>query len=127
MSQSDILISPHNTSEEDEPDSSKRLCVTKNVSFSKSDFEKPTMQLGNSFESVYDFRKAIKWVSILKEKYLVYQKNSRLKVITVWGDKNYKYRVYRRQLKGEATFMLISLRPKHTCAGKYNNHLITSK
>jgi hypothetical protein len=127
MSRSDILIIPHNTSEEDEPDSSKRPCVDKRVPFTKSNFEKPTLQLGNTFESVYDFRKAIKQANILKGNDLVYQKNSRSKVIAVCGDKNCKYRVYGRQLKGDATFMLISLRPKHTCARKYKNHLITSK
>ncbi|XP_062164888.1 uncharacterized protein LOC133871456 [Alnus glutinosa] len=90
VSRSDILTTPDNTSGDDEPDSSKRSCVTKRVPFSKSDFEKPTLQ-------------------------------------KVCGEKNCKYRVYGRQLKGEATFMLISLRPKHTCARKYKNHLITSK
>jgi len=127
VSRSGILITPDNTSGDDEPDSSKRPCVTKRVPFSKSDFEKPTLQKGNTFDSVYDFRKAIKQANILKGKDLVYQKNSKSKVIAVCREKNCKYRVYGRQLKGEATFMLISLRPKHTCARKYKNHLITSK
>ncbi|XP_062176167.1 uncharacterized protein LOC133881254 [Alnus glutinosa] len=127
VSRSEILITPNNTSGDDEPDSSKRPCVTKRVPFSKSDFEKPTLQKGNTFDSVYDFRKAIKHANILKGKDLVYQKNSKSKVIAVYGEKNCKYRVYGRQLKGEATFMLISLRPKHTCARKYKNHLIISK
>ncbi|XP_062152677.1 uncharacterized protein LOC133861000 [Alnus glutinosa] len=127
VSRSDIRITLDNTSGDDEPDSSKRSCVTKRVPFSKSDFEKPTLQKGNTFDSVYDFRKAIKQANILKGKDLVYQKNSKSKVIAVCGEKNCKYRVYGRQLKGEATFMLISLRPKHTCAQKYKNHLITSK
>jgi hypothetical protein len=91
MSWSDILVIPCNTSEEDEPDSSKRPCVTKRVAFTKSDFEKPTLQLGNAFESVYDFRKAIKQANLLKGKDLVYQKNSRSKVIAMCGDKNCKY------------------------------------
>jgi hypothetical protein len=43
VSRSDILITPNNTSGDDEPDSSKRPCVTKRVPFSKSDFEKPTL------------------------------------------------------------------------------------
>ncbi|XP_062147727.1 uncharacterized protein LOC133856686 [Alnus glutinosa] len=127
VSRSGILITPDNTSGDDEPDSSKRPCVTKRVPFSKSDFEKPTLHKGNTFDSVYDFRKAIKQANILKGKDLVYQKNSKSKVIAVCREKNCKYRVYGRQLKGEATFMLISLRPKHTCARKYKNHLITSK
>jgi len=63
---------------------------------------------------------------VIYGKDLVYQKNSKSKVVAVCGEKNCKYRVYGRQLKGEATFMLISLRPKHTCARKYKNHLITS-
>jgi len=96
MSRSDILIIRHNTSEEDEPDSSKRPCVDKRVPFTKFDFEKPTLQLGNTFESVYDFRKAIKQANILKGNDLVYQKNSRSKVIAVCGDKNCKYWVYGR-------------------------------
>jgi len=113
--------------EEDEPDSSKRPCVAKRVPFTKSDYEKPTLQPGNTFDSVYDFKKASKHANILKGKDLVYEKNSRSKVIAVCGDKNCKYKVYGRHLMGEATFMLISLRPKHTCARKYKNHLITSK
>jgi hypothetical protein len=60
VSWSDILITPDNTSGDDEPDFSKRPCVTKRVPFSKSDFEKPTLQKDNTFDSVYDFRKAIK-------------------------------------------------------------------
>jgi hypothetical protein len=43
VSRSEILITPNNTSGDDEPDSSKRPCVTKRVLFSKSDFEKPTL------------------------------------------------------------------------------------
>jgi hypothetical protein len=73
------------------------------------------LQRGNTFRDVYEFRKAIKQASVLKGKDLTYQKNSRTKCIVVCADKNYKYRVYGRQLKDESTFMLISIRPRLTC------------
>jgi hypothetical protein len=60
----------------------------------------------------------------LKGKDLHYQKIKEL--IVVCSDKKCKYRVYGRQLKDESTFMLISLRPRHTCTRKYKNHLINS-
>jgi len=81
---------------------------------------------GNIFNDVYEFRKAIKQANVLKGKDLAYQKNSRKKLIALYADKKCKYRVYGRQLKDEATFMLILIKPKHTCARRYKNHLITS-
>jgi hypothetical protein len=64
---------------------------------------------------VYEFKKAIKHAPVLKGKDLTYQKNSKTKCIAICADKNCKYRVYGRQLKDESTFMLISIRPRHTC------------
>jgi len=125
---SDLLISPRTSDEEGvaEAESSRRPCVTKRVPFSKEYFTNPILQRGNTFQDVYEFRKTIKQASVLKGKDLTYQKNSRTKCITVCADKNCKYGVYGRQLKDESTFMLITIRPKHTCPKKYKNHLFTS-
>jgi hypothetical protein len=115
---SDVLVSPTPSDEEDvdEVESKKWVCVQKRVSFSAKDMLNPTLVLGNTFNDVYEFRKAIKQANVLKGKDLAYQKNSRMKLIAVCADKKCKYRVYRRQLKDETTFMLISIKPKHTCA-----------
>jgi len=125
---SGVLVSPTPSDEEDadEVESKKWVCVQKRVPFSAEDMLNPTLVPGNTFNDVYGFRKAIKQANVLKGKDLVYQKNSRKKPIAVCADKKCKYRVYGRQLKDEATFMMISLKPKHTCARRYKNHLITS-
>jgi len=124
----DELISPSASDEEGaaEVESSRRPCVTKRVPFSKDDLKDPILQQGNTFQDVYEFRKAIKQASVLKTKDLTYQKNSMTKCIAVCADKNCKYRVYGKQLKDESTFILISIRPRHSCPRRYKNHLITS-
>jgi hypothetical protein len=96
------------------------------VPFSAEDMLNPILVPGDTFNDVYEFRKAIKQFNVLKGKDLAYQKNSRKKLIVVCADKKCNYRVYGRQLKDEATFMLISIKPKHTCARRYKNYLITS-
>jgi hypothetical protein len=130
FSGSDGLISPIASDEEGaaatEAESSRRPCVTKRVPFSKDDLKDQILQRGNTFRDVYEFRKVIKQASVLKGKDLTYEKNSRTKCIAVCADKNCKYKVYGRQLKDESTFMLISIRPRHTCPRRYKNHLITS-
>jgi hypothetical protein len=125
---SGVLVSPTPSDEEDadEVEYKKRVCVQKRVPFSAEDMLNPTLVPGNTFNDVYEFRKAIKQANVLKEKDLAYQKNSRKKLIVVCANKKCKYRVYGRQLKDDATFMLISIKPKHTCAKRYKNHLITS-
>jgi hypothetical protein len=101
LSHSDLLISPRASDEEGvaKAESSRRPCVTKKVPFTKEDFTNPILQRGNTFQDVYEFRKAIKQASVLKGMDLTYQKNSRTKCIAVCADKNCKYRVYGRQLK----------------------------
>jgi hypothetical protein len=128
LSRSDLLISLHASDAEGvaEVEFSRRPCVTKRVPFSKECFTNPILQQDNTFQDVYEFRKAIKQASVLKGNDLTYQKNSRTKCIVVCADKNCKYKVYGRQLKDESTFILISIRPKHTCPRKYKNRLITS-
>jgi len=128
ISGSDGLISPIASDEEGaaEAESSRRPCVTKRVPFSNDDLKDPILQRGNTFRDVYEFRKTIKQASVLKGKDLTYEKNFRTKCIAMCADKNCKYRVYGRQLKDESTFMLISIRPRHTCPRRYTNHLITS-
>jgi hypothetical protein len=125
---SGVVVSPTPSDEEDadEVESKKWVCVQKRVPFSVEDMLNPTLVPGNTFRDVYEFRKAIKQANVLKGKDLAYQKNSRKKLIVVCADKKCKYRVYGRQLKDEETFMLISIKPKHTCARRYKNHLITS-
>jgi len=85
LSRSDVLISPPASDEEGmaEAESSRRPYVTKRVPFSNDDFKDPILQLGNTFQNVYDFRKSIKQASILKGKDLTYQKNSRTKCIAM--------------------------------------------
>jgi hypothetical protein len=73
MSQSDILISPPASDEEDEVDS-ERVYVTKRVPFSPSDLGNPVLQRGNTFHDMYEFRKAIKHANVLKRKDLHFKK-----------------------------------------------------
>lgn len=55
MSQSDILISPPASDEENEADS-ERVCVPKRVTFSPFDLGNLVLQLGNTFHDVYEFK-----------------------------------------------------------------------
>jgi hypothetical protein len=57
---------------------------------------------------------------------LTFKKNEMKRIVIVCKDSRCKYRVYGRQLKDELTFILVSMRPKHTCTRRYKNHLITS-
>jgi hypothetical protein len=93
------------------------VCVPKRVTFSPLDLGNLVLQLGNTFHNVYEFKKTIKQANVLKENDLHFKKkkNTRKKHVAVCSDKKYKYRGYGRQLKDGSTFMLISLRPRHTC------------
>jgi hypothetical protein len=93
------LISPRGSDEEAvaEAESSERPYVTKRMPFSKEDMGNLILELGNTFENVYQFRKVVKQASVLKVKDLTYQENSKMKFMVVCADKNCNYKVYGRQ------------------------------
>jgi hypothetical protein len=73
-----------------------------------------------------DFRKAVKQYNIPKREGLEFKKNELKRIVMVCKDSKCRYRVYGRQLKNEQTFLLVSIRPKHTCIRRYQNHMVTS-
>jgi hypothetical protein len=103
ISRSDVLISHRGSDEEvvAEAESSERPYVTKRMPFGKEDMGNLILELGNTFENVYQFRKVVKQASVLKVKDLTYQENSKMKFMVVCADNNCNYRVYGRQLKDE--------------------------
>lgn len=125
MARSDILISPIPSDEDDEL-RSKRSDVTKRVQFCKSDLQNPVLQVGNLFNDANEFRKVVKQANIVKGKDLIFKKNERTRVVAVCKDINCNYRVYGRLLKDESSFILVSLRPRHSCTRRYKNHMINS-
>ena len=54
-----------------------------------------------------------------------FKRNENKRVVIVYKDLRCKYRVYVRQLKNEMTFLVVSIKPKHTCTRKYQNHMLT--
>jgi hypothetical protein len=103
-----------------------RRDVTRKVPFDLSDMNNPTLVIGNTFRNASDFRKAVRQYNILRGKELRFKKNELKRIVVVCKDSNCKYRVYERQLKNAQTFLLVSIRPKHTCTRRYQNHMVTS-
>jgi hypothetical protein len=103
-----------------------RRDITRKVPFDLSDMKNPTLVIGNTFRNASDFRKAVRQYNILRGKDLRFKKNELKRIVVVCKDSNCKYRVYGRQLKNEQTFLLVSIRPKHTCTRRYQNHMVTS-
>ncbi|XP_059434845.1 uncharacterized protein LOC132167826 [Corylus avellana] len=86
----------------------------------------PTLVVGNTFHDAAEFRKAVRQYNIIRGKDLKFKKNEKKRIVVVCKDTNCRYRVYGRQLENEMTFLLVSLRPKHSCSRKYHNHMVTS-
>jgi hypothetical protein len=103
-----------------------RRDVTRKVPFDLSDMNNPILVIGNTFRNASDFRKAVRQYNILRGKDLRFKKNELKRIVVVCKDSNCKYRVYGRQLKNEQTFLLVSIKPKHTCTRRYQNHMVTS-
>jgi hypothetical protein len=121
---SEVLRSPSESGE----DSARhpRRDVTRRVPFDLSDMNNQTLVIGNTFCNASDFRKAIKQYNILRGKDLRFKKNEFKRIVVFCKDSNCRYRVYGRQLKNEQTFLLVSIRPKHTYTSWYQNHMVTS-
>ena len=94
--------------------------------FNLTDINNPTLVVGNTFHNASDFRKAVKQYKIIKGKDSRFKKNELKRIVVVCKDSRCKYKVYERQLKNEQTFFLVSIRPKHTCTRRYQNHMVTS-
>jgi hypothetical protein len=105
---------------------SRRKDVTKIVHFDPTDMSNPTLVVENTFHDANEFRKAVRQYNILRGKDLKFKKNEKKMIVVVCKDERCRYRVYERQLKDEMTFLLVSLRPKHSCNMTYQNHMITA-
>jgi hypothetical protein len=79
----------------------------------------PILVLGNTFHDAVEFRKAVRQCNILRGKDLKFKKNEKKRIIIVCKDERCRHRVYGRQLKDEMTFLLVSLRLKHSCNRTY--------
>ena len=86
----------------------------------------PVLHLGHTFGDATEFRRVVKQANILKVKDLKFPRNETKKVIVRCKDKKCKYRVYRRKLKDESTFLLVLQYRRHTCTRRYKNHMINS-
>jgi hypothetical protein len=103
-----------------------RRDVTKRVPFDLTDMNNLTLIVGNTFHNAIEFRKAVRQYNIIRGKDLKFKKNENKRIMIVCKDLRCEYRVYGRQLKNVMTFLLVSLRPQHTCTRKYQNHMLTS-
>ncbi|XP_059443363.1 uncharacterized protein LOC132175432 [Corylus avellana] len=120
---SDILESPRGS---DEDVSSLPKCVTRCRTFQTIDLINLNMENEHRFPDVYMFREAIRQYNVLRGKDIVFKKNDKDRVCIVCKDSSCEYRVYGRQVKGEETFQVMSLNPKHSCLRRYKNNIITS-
>jgi hypothetical protein len=118
-----ILESPRGS---DEDVSSLPKCVTRCRTFQAIDLINPNFENGQRFPDVYTFREAIRQYNVLRGKDIIFKKNDKDRVCIVCKDSHCEYRVYGRQVKGEETFQVRSLKPKHSCLRRYKNNIITS-
>jgi hypothetical protein len=128
LARSDILITPPKSDEEYEA-ASKAKCVTKTYQFEDVDMEDPRLNVGMSFESAAQFRKAVREYNFFRGKDVVFTKNDGDYVIGVCRnrDKGCPWRVYGALVTGEITFMLRSLNPRNQCTRCYKSSIVTSR
>ena len=122
---SDKLESPHVNGDESRVHSSHKD-VTKRIHFNHTSMNNSTLIIGNTIHNAVEFIKVVRQYIITREKDLRFKRNENKRVVIVCKDQRCKYRIYGRQLKNEMTFLLVSLRPKHTYTRKYQNHMLTS-
>ena len=103
-----------------------RRDVTRRVLFELTYINNPTLVVRNTFHNASHFRKAVKQYNIIRGKDLRFKKNELKRIVVVCKDSRCRYMVYERQLKNEQTFLLVSIRPKHACIRRYQNHMVTS-
>jgi len=128
LARSDILVTPPKSDEEYEA-SSWPKCITRISQFQEVDMEDPHLDVGMSFESAAQFRKAVREYNLFRGKDVVFTKNDGDRVIGVFVSraKGCPWRVYGSPVTGERTFMLKSLNPKHQCTRCYKSSIVTSR
>jgi hypothetical protein len=79
------------------------------------------------FASVDVFRRAVREVNVRMGKDLKWSKNDPDRVVVVCKKKRCKYKVYASNVKGEKSFQIKQMYPKHSCARSYKNTQVTSQ
>jgi hypothetical protein len=128
LARSDILVTPPKSDGEYEV-SSWPKCVTRISQFQDVDMEDPHLDVGMSFESAAQFKKAMRESNLFRGKDIVFTKNDGDWVIGVCMSraKGCHWRVYGSLVTGERAFMLKSLNPKHQCTRCYKSSIVTSR
>jgi hypothetical protein len=121
LARSDVLVSLPKSDEEFEATSGVQ-CVTRVSQFEDVDMEDPHLDVGMSFDSAAQFRKAVR-------EYNLFTKNDGDRVIRVCRNnaKGCPWRVYGSLVLGEMTFILKSLNPDHRCTRCYKSLIVTSR
>jgi hypothetical protein len=125
MAQSDILVSPPISDEENEVES-LATCVTRRTEFQQIDMYNPQLSNGLTFPSIKVFREAIRENNLRNGKDIKFKKNYQAKCIVVCKDPGCRYRVYGRKCKDEESFEIRSIQAKHTCTRKHRNSTVKS-
>jgi hypothetical protein len=125
MEQSDILVSPPISDEENEVDS-LATCVTRRIEFQQTDMYNPQLSNGLTFPSIKIFREAIRENNLRNKKDIRFKKNYLAKCIVVCRDPGCRYQVYGRKCKDEESFEIRSIQAKHTYTRKHRNSTVKS-
>jgi hypothetical protein len=127
LARSDILVTRPKSDEYEA--SSWPKCVTRISQLQDVDMEDPHLDVGMSFESAAQFRKAVREYNLFRGKDVVLTKNDGDRVIGVCTSKakGCPWRVYGSLVTGERIFMLKSLNPKHQCTRCYKSSIVTFK
>jgi hypothetical protein len=128
LARSDVLVSPPKSDEEFEATSGVR-CVTRASQFEDVDMEDPHLDVGMPFDSVAQFRKAMREYNLFRGKDVEFTKNDGDRVIGVCRNnaKGCPLRVYGSLVPGEMTFILKLLNPDHRCTRCYKSSIVTSR
>jgi hypothetical protein len=128
LARSDVLVSLPKSDEEFEATSGV-WCVTRVSQFEDVDMEDPHLDVGMSFDSAAQFRKAVREYNLFRGKDVKFTKNDGDRVIGVCRNnaKGCPCRVYGSLVPGDMTFILKSLNPDHRCTRCYKSLIVTSR
>jgi hypothetical protein len=103
--------------------------VTRVSQFEDVDMEDHHLDVGMSFDSTAQFRKAVREYNLFRGKDVEFTKNNGDRVIGVCRNnaKGCPWRVYGSLVPGEMTFILKSLNPDHRCTRCYKSLIVTSR
>ncbi|XP_035546580.1 uncharacterized protein LOC118348629 [Juglans regia] len=90
------------------------------------DLEKPKISVGMKFGSTAQFRETIRRLNLNIGKSIKFAKNDGDRVTVVCNTPKCPYRVYGSWIRGQQTFQIKSMNPRHDCSRSYKNLIVTS-